>query len=75
VASCGVHEEEGCLLVFNDVSRNRTYRGLVISKSRYLRFKGESIITVAFGSFGISISLPTGPVSLTSLPGAKSPEK
>ena len=29
---------------------------------------------VAFGSFGISISFPTGPVIFTSAPGFKSPE-
>lgn len=33
-----------------------------------------TIMTVAFGSFGISISFPTGPVILTSAPGFKSPE-
>lgn len=33
------------------------------------------MMMVALGSFGISISLPTGPVMVTSLPGFKSPEK
>ena len=34
----------------------------------------RTIITVALGSVGISISFPTGPVIATSFPGVKSPE-
>lgn len=34
----------------------------------------NTIIIVALGSFGISISFPTGPVIFTSAPGFKSPE-
>ncbi len=36
--------------------------------------KAITMMMVAFGSVGISISLPTGPVIATSSPGFKSPE-
>lgn len=34
----------------------------------------DTIMTVALGSLGMSISFPTGPVILTSAPGFKSPK-
>lgn len=34
----------------------------------------NTMMMVALGSFGISISFPTGPVIFTSAPGFKSPE-
>lgn len=43
-----------------------------ISKTKLMGMR-FTIITVALGSLGISISFPTGPVILTSAPGLRSP--